>query len=81
MKPETAVQAGFGEQVQPKTDDKNRLWRELRCLGCRHWFGDEYIVEGRIRLKCPRSHCGKITIMEFRKRKPEKGRTPQPNGG
>lgn len=68
------VQASFGQPIAAKTDENRRLWRELRCLNCRHWFGDEYIRDGRIRLKCPK--CDRITVMEFRPFKPGSGRCP-----
>ena len=65
MSTNSKVTTKFGDPIPAKTDKNNRFWRELRCLNCRHWFGDEYIRDGRIRLKCPKSYCGKITIMEF----------------
>lgn len=59
--------------MMPKTDEKGRIYREVRCSNCRAFICDEYIRDGRIRFKCFK--CGKITIMEFRprrsKRKPE----------
>lgn len=69
------VKVAIGQPVKPKTDDQDRLWREMRCLHCRYWFGDEFIRDGRIRLKCPK--CSKITVMEVKPRKKvENGRSP-----
>lgn len=65
MQPE--ISSSIGDEINPKLDEAGRFWRELRCLFCRHWFGDEYIIAGRIRLRCPK--CDKITVMEFRMRK------------
>jgi hypothetical protein len=53
--------------MMPKTDEKGRIYREVRCANCRAFICDEYIREGRIRFKCFR--CGRIMVMEFRPRR------------
>ena len=58
----------------PKTDEKGRIYREVRCGHCRAFLCDEYIRVGRIRIKCFR--CGRITIMEFRPRRSKRGKAP-----
>lgn len=50
--------------MMPKTDEKGRIYREVRCPNCRAFICDEYIRVGRIRFKCFR--CGRIMVMEFR---------------
>lgn len=45
-----------------KFDDK--LYRELRCSGCRKLICYEYIFAGRIYYKCPR--CEHENVFEFK---------------
>lgn len=58
----------------PKTDEKGRIYREVRCPNCRAFICDEYIRVGRIRFKCFR--CGRIMVMEFR---PFRSKRPGPS--
>ena len=60
----------------PKKDSEGRMYTEVRCTGtneleatCNAWLADIYIRDGRIRLRCRRSDCGKITIMVFKPRR------------
>lgn len=71
---EVKVQPADSGSILPKRDGQGRIYREMRCPNCRAFLGDEYIRKGRIRLKCWR--CNRITIMEFRPYRSEKGRAP-----
>jgi len=57
----------------PKRDENGLMFMEIRCQNvletgatCNGWLADLYIRDGRIRLRCRRSDCGKITVMVFR---------------
>lgn len=56
-----------------KRDADGKTYREVRCPNCRAFICDEYIREGRIRLKCFR--CGMTLKMSFRRE-----RRKEPNG-
>lgn len=47
-----------------KIDSKGRIYREIRCIHCRSWLGDEYVFSGRLMLKCFR--CGTVMTLEFK---------------
>lgn len=61
----------------PKTDEKGRIYREVRCANCRAFLCDEYVHTGRIRIKCFR--CGRITILVFRSRRSKRSPGPANN--
>lgn len=68
--------------LMPKKDSAGRMFTEIRCqneldngVTCNGWLADIYIRDGRIRLRCRRSNCGKITVMVF---KPKRSNRPGP---
>ena len=42
----------------------NEAYRELRCPDCRALLCEEYLYEGRLRIKC--RNCGEIITIKFR---------------
>jgi len=75
MTTETHIHANDGS-LMPKKDQDGRMFTEIRCQAeledgstCNGWLADLYIRDGRIRLRCRRSNCGKITVMVFRPKK------------
>lgn len=64
---ERNITIGFAQLNRPKQDDKGQIYREIRCLACRSWLGDEYVFSGRLKLKCFR--CGNVIVMEFKHKK------------
>lgn len=69
---ETHIHENDGS-LMPKKDEAGRMFTEIRCQAtledgttCNGWLADIYIIKGRIRLRCRRSTCGKITVMVFR---------------
>lgn len=60
----------------PKKDENGLMFMEIRCQNvlpngatCNGWLCDLYVRDGRVRLRCKRSDCGKITVMVFRPKK------------
>lgn len=69
--------------LMPKKDSAGRMFTEIRCqailkngVTCNGWLADIYIRDGRLRLRCRRSDCGKITVMVF---KPRRSKRPLDN--
>lgn len=60
-----------------------KVYREFRCHGedCRQLLGEEYIYNGRLRIKCPK--CGKMNEIDFRSSRQEllNMLKPFPEGG
>lgn len=79
MKPhnEREIHEHQGGIMMPKTDEKGRIYREVRCPNCRSFICDEYIRVGRIRFKCFR--CGRIIIMEFKPYRSKRADAPGNN--
>lgn len=46
---------------------KDKAFRELRCETCRALLALEYVVLGRLSIKCPR--CKQVNIFNFRSAK------------
>lgn len=72
MSVETHIHDNDGS-LMPKKDADGRMFTEIRCQNvledgstCNGWLIDLYIRDGRIRVRCRRSDCGKITVMVFR---------------
>lgn len=71
----TKISIGHSILNKPKTDNKGRFYREVRCINCRSWLCDEYLFSGRLKLKCFR--CGTVLSLEFKHTKnvvPNEGR-------
>ena len=74
--------------LMPKRDESGRMYQEIRCHNvfedgtvCNGWLLDAYIREGRIRVRCRRSGCGKITVMVFKPRRSKRRDQKTTNGG
>lgn len=61
---ETNISVSHSTLNRIKQDEKGRIYREIRCLNCRSWLGDEYLFSGRLKLKCFR--CGTVMSLEFK---------------